>query len=45
MRLIDGSYNKRVLIVTIITNIIDAALTINSIETVVKAVKLVLEYK
>lgn len=39
MRLIDGSYNKRVLIVTIITNIIDAALTINSIETVVKAVK------
>lgn len=30
---------KRVLIVTIITNIIDAALTINSIETVVKAVK------
>ena len=39
VRLIDGSYNKRVLIVTIITNIIDAALTINSIETVVKAVK------
>ena len=27
MRLIDGSYNKRVLIVTIITNIIDGALT------------------
>ena len=39
MRLIDGSYNKRILIVTIITNIIDAALTINSIETGVKAVK------